>query len=220
VVVVGLNDPQAVVSHVTVHFTWGFAETSLAIAACSGPDVLTCSEAGVAPKKFTAIGIGPVMVILAEADLLVSAIEVAVTVTVEPEGIAAGAVYVIALRSALVLKEPQAPGVPQITDHVTRLFPTRTVIGNVAAAISVADALIARDVGGGVRNRTAFGSEGGMVGGPLKLPPHPVSPAIVPRQKRTVLRNDIRAPLRSITALVEARPFSQKRSHLRGPLHL
>lgn len=89
-VVVGLSDPQAVAPQVTVQVTVGFAETSFAALARRGNCALTCSEAG-GERMLTEIGIGATMVIRAETDLVVSATEVAVTVTVVPVGIAAGA---------------------------------------------------------------------------------------------------------------------------------
>jgi hypothetical protein len=78
-----------------------------------------CRLAGGGTKKEIEIGIGAVMAMLAETDFVVSATEVAVTVTDAPEGTVAGAVYVIPLKSALVLKVPQSPGVLQVTDQVT-----------------------------------------------------------------------------------------------------
>lgn len=82
------------------------------------------------------------MVITADADLAGVAMDVAVTVTVDPVGMADGAVYMTALRSSLALKLPQTPGLPQVTDQVTRLFTDRTggAPAKVAAAIRVAEA--------------------------------------------------------------------------------
>src|ERR1700722_12032367 len=91
VVVVVLNDPHAVVAHDTVHVTSGFADTSFVIVATREDCALTCRDAG-GSGMLTEIGIGATMVICAETDLLLSATEVAVTVTVVPTGIAAGAV--------------------------------------------------------------------------------------------------------------------------------
>jgi hypothetical protein len=45
--------------------------------------------------------VGAVIVIVAMADFVLSAVEVAVTVTVPPEGTVAGAVYVVALPLAV-----------------------------------------------------------------------------------------------------------------------
>ena len=64
------------------------------------------------------------MVMTAWANCVLSVTEVAVTVTVPPVGIAAGAVYVVAEPLAVFvgLKLPQAPALPQVTDHVTPAF--------------------------------------------------------------------------------------------------
>jgi len=64
-----------------------------------------------------------VIVIVADADLVLSVTEVATTVTVLLVGIAAGAVYVVAalLAVAVGLKLPHAE-LPQVTDHVTPAF--------------------------------------------------------------------------------------------------
>jgi hypothetical protein len=50
------------------------------------------SDAGGGAKNETAIGIGGTIVIFADVDRLVSATDVAVTVTVDPAGIAEGAI--------------------------------------------------------------------------------------------------------------------------------
>jgi hypothetical protein len=70
---------------------------------------------------------GPVaaaIVIVAEADLLASVTEVAVTVTVFPLGTAAGAVYVVLAPLAVdaLLNDPQAPLLPHVTLHFTPAF--------------------------------------------------------------------------------------------------
>jgi hypothetical protein len=82
------------------------------------------------------------MVMVVDVDLAGVAMEVAVTVTIDPVGTADGAVYVTPLASALALKVPQAPGLPQVSDHVTKLFTelVGTEAGKVAAATSVAEA--------------------------------------------------------------------------------
>ena len=90
-VVVGLTEPHTVAPQVTVHVTSGFAEVSFATVAMGENWALTCKEAG-GERMLTEIGSGGTIVICAETDLLVSATEVAVTVTVAPVGIAAGAV--------------------------------------------------------------------------------------------------------------------------------
>jgi hypothetical protein len=129
----------------------------------------------------TAIGSGPTIVICAETDLLLSATEVAVTVTVVPAGIAEGAVYVTAPASALVPKAPQAPGLPQVTAHVTAPFPPVVELANVAAAAIATEAFTASDVGGGEIKTTPVGSGGGGEGGdwpPCEPPPQPASVTI------------------------------------------
>lgn len=118
-VVAGLNDPQAVAPQVTVQFTWGFAVTSFIIWARIDNDEPTCIEAGGALKNVTEIGIGGTILIVAEAESDESATEVAVTVTVPPEGIAGGAVNTIAPPSSLGVNVPQAPGLPQSMEYVT-----------------------------------------------------------------------------------------------------
>ena len=128
----------------------------------------------------TEIGIGGTIVICAETDLLLSATEIAVTVTVVPAGIAEGAVYVVAAASALGPKEPQAPGLPQVTAHVTALLPPFVGLENVAAAVSDAEAFTASDVGGRETNVTPVGPGGGGGGGGdwLCEPPQPASAKI------------------------------------------
>ncbi len=124
----------------------------------------------------TEIGIGGTIVTCAETDLLLSATEVAVTVTVVPAGIAEGAVYVAAAAFALGPKAPHAPGLPQVTAHVTALFPPDMGFANVAAAHSVAAAFTASDVGGGETKMTPVGPGGGGSDW-LGKPPPPPQPA-------------------------------------------
>ena len=87
-----MNEPQSAAPQFTVHLTCGFAETSLVITALRLNAALIWREAGVGAKKATAIGMGGVMVMVAETDFVVSTREVAVTATVAPEGMADGAV--------------------------------------------------------------------------------------------------------------------------------
>jgi hypothetical protein len=178
-VVVELNEPHAVVPHVTVHVTSGFAETSFAIFAMREDCPLICRDAG-GERMLTEIGIGGTIVICAETDLLLSATEVAVTVTVVPAGIAEGAVYVVAAASALGPKVPHAPGLPQVTAHVTALLPPVMGLANVAAAVSDAEAFTASDVGGGATKMTPVGPGGAGGGGSDGLcePPQPASATI------------------------------------------
>jgi hypothetical protein len=94
---------------------------------------------------------------------------------------------------ALAEKEPQAFGEPHATDQVTWVFsevPAAAFV-NVAAAVSVAEAFIARDLGGGAMNKTPFGCIGD-VGGWLTELPQPARPAIRPPTiRRTTLRSVI-----------------------------
>jgi hypothetical protein len=62
-----------------------------------------------------------VIVMTAATDLVESCTEVAVTVTVPPAGTVEGAVYVVdvPLPVVVVLNEPHALEVPQVTDQVT-----------------------------------------------------------------------------------------------------
>ena len=137
----------------------------------------------------TAIGSGPTIVICAETDLLLSATEVAVTVTVAPAGIAEGAVYVTAPTSALVPKAPHAPGLPQVTAHVSAPFPPVVGSANVAAAASVTEAFTASEVGGAETKATPVGP-GGCGGDWLcEPPPQPTSVTIAskPAQPATLV---------------------------------
>jgi len=89
-------------------------------------------------------------VIVAETDLVVSATEVAVTVTVPPAGTADGAVYVVGVPLPVVelLNEPHALAVPQVTDQVTLALDELLV----TAADSCADLPVDNDVGGELAN--------------------------------------------------------------------
>ncbi len=62
------------------------------------------------------------MVMTADRESDGLATEVAVTVTVAPEGIAGGAVNTVAPTSSLACNVPQAPGLPQLMAYVTRVF--------------------------------------------------------------------------------------------------
>lgn len=66
---------------------------------------------------------------------------------------------------------------PQVTDHVTAVFPAVVELENVAAADRVAEALTASEVGGAEIKTTAVGS--GVAGGGgaegLPDPPQPAS---------------------------------------------
>jgi hypothetical protein len=65
---------------------------------------------------------------------------------------------------------------PQLTDHVTALFPAATELENSAAADSAAEAFTASDVGGGEIKATPVGpGAGGGRGEELLEPPQPAS---------------------------------------------
>ncbi len=185
----------------------------------------TCSEAGGIAKNETAIGIGGTIVIFPDTDRLVSATEVAVTVTVVPAGIADGAVYVTAPPSALALKVPHPLGVPHVIVYVTAAFPLLPgLIGYVVAANSVAAALTAIDVGGAATQITAVGFTCVIVWIELPDPAHPLRPPTrpKPRRKRPVLPPNIAC----LVPDSPASPIRRRRLHdaherrpsrLRGP---
>ena len=79
--------------------------------------------------------------------------------------------------SALGPKEPQAPALPQLTDHVTAVLPAATGLANTAAADTVAEAFTASDLGGDEINSTPVGpGAGGSTGeGLFEPPPQPAS---------------------------------------------
>ncbi len=88
----GLNEPQApALPHVAVQSTPLLAGSFVTVAATfTGP--LTFRLTGGAIERATATGAPAITVMVAEADLLGSAVEVAVRVTVFPAGTLAGAV--------------------------------------------------------------------------------------------------------------------------------
>jgi hypothetical protein len=66
--VVRLNEPQDALPQFAVHLTWGFAVTSFANLAFIGATALICSEAGMAGRNFTLIGMGGTLVIVVDLD--------------------------------------------------------------------------------------------------------------------------------------------------------
>jgi hypothetical protein len=83
------------------------------------------------------------------------------------------------------LKDPHAPALSQLTDHVTALrFPFTTPTENVA------EALTAMLAGGAPRNKTEIGFEGGVMDCKLPPPLHPASPPTreTPKNTRTALQ--------------------------------
>jgi hypothetical protein len=91
-VVAGWNAPQAAAAQVTVQVTCGSDDTSLVTLADSETMPPAWIDAGGFETKETEIGMGAVMAMVAESDRLGVATEVAVSVTVFPVGMAAGAV--------------------------------------------------------------------------------------------------------------------------------
>jgi len=75
----------------------------------------------------TETGGAAVMVTVAEADLVASAAEVAVTVTVPPVGGVAGAVNVVGLEVVL-LNDPQLPEGAQLQVTAVLAFPVTTAV--------------------------------------------------------------------------------------------
>jgi hypothetical protein len=120
--------------------------------------------------KKSALGVG-VMVTVAEADLVVSATEVAVTVTVLGLGTVAGAVYEVVTPLAVLagLKEPQAPVGVQV-----QVTPAESLTA--AAMLAVA---VTAMVPGGAGWRVTEITGGGVMAG-VELPPP--QPACVSRQ--------------------------------------
>jgi hypothetical protein len=127
-------------------------------------------------SSVTSIAIGATISIFPFADRLGSTTDVAVTDTVVPEGMAAGAVYVTLPAASLGPKDPQAPGLPHVTDQVTAPLP----LANwpyTAVADSVTCALTANELGGGEPNTTLVGSAGAGEPPPSPEPPQPASRA-------------------------------------------
>jgi hypothetical protein len=170
----------------------------------------TCNEAGGGAKNETAIGIGGTIVIVVDVDRLGSATDVAVTVIVDPEGIAEGAVYEIAPPSSLALKAPHPPGVPHVTAYVTAAFSLLPESNEyVAAANSVADAFTASDFGGVATQITEVGFTCVVVMIELPGPAHPLSTTTrpKPRRRRPILQRIITSPVSLSHAACPATPF-------------
>jgi hypothetical protein len=118
-----LNHPQASeLPQATVQLTPLFA-VSFPTFAVRLAIVFTVSEEG-GDTIETVMFVDGVIVIVAEADLLPSVTEVAVTITVFPLGTAAGDVYVVLAPLAVdaLLNEPHAPLLAQVTVHFTPPF--------------------------------------------------------------------------------------------------
>lgn len=186
VLVVLLNAPQAELPQLTDQVTPAFAE-SLVTVAVSDAVAVVASEAG-APESVTEMAL---MVIVAEADLVGSVTEVAVTVTVLPVGIAVGAVYV-AVLGVVFVNAPQAPALPQVTDHFTPAFAESVV----TVAVSAAVASVRSEVGAPVSVTDVVGG-GIMVVLGVPLPPQATSAAVaaqvnIPRRTRLELSQRLR----------------------------
>jgi hypothetical protein len=78
----------------------------------------------------------------------------------------------------LEVKEPQAPGLPQVTDQFIKGFEVSLVI----PAITGVEALIAREVGRVLRNKTEIGFVGKVSVRGAR--PHPGNPPIIPMPMR------------------------------------
>jgi hypothetical protein len=165
---IGANDPQEALPHVTDQSTPAFE--SCATTAVIGLEVPTCKADGGVGLKETEIRTA-LIVMVAEIDFVASAVEVATTFTVFPEGTAAGAVYVVALPLAVWagLNDPQAPALPQVTDQSTPLFDESLATDAVIEAV----VLISRDDGGAALKETAITGGGGGFEVELAPPPHP-----------------------------------------------
>lgn len=81
----------------------------------------------------------------------------------------------------LKVKEPHAPGLPQVTDQVTRGFEEW-----VTPALTGIDALIAREVGMVSTKKTEIGCDGnvGVIGAE---PRHPANAPIMPMPKSRII---------------------------------
>jgi hypothetical protein len=156
--VVGLKLPQApALPQFTVHVTCGLLELSLLTNAVSCSLEFTRTALGGAGLKETVTApLGPVMVRVAEADLVGSVTEVAVMVTVLPVGTAEGAVYMVALPVEVVvgLKVPQAPALPQLAVQVTCGFDDVSLL---TIAVKGWLVLTCSEVGGTPENPTLMG---------------------------------------------------------------
>jgi hypothetical protein len=98
---------------------------------------------------------------LADADFVVSVIDVAVTVTVFPGGTVAGAVYLVPTSSPVVagLKDPQ-PVPPHVTVHVTSGFALTSLV---IEACSGNSAFTSSEAGSVPLNATEIGIGGTIV---------------------------------------------------------
>jgi len=139
------------------------------------------------------------IVMEAETDLVLSAADVAMTVTLLPVGTAAAAMYVVALPLAVSVEsnEPQAPALLHVTDQCTPAFEGSFE----TTAVSVAVASTCKDEGGAVIKETEIARGGGGVLFPL--------PQLVSKKHsaRTVLtRQTALVPILFRLLIVSSRP--------------
>jgi len=165
---VEVNVPQAALPHVTVHFTPAFALSFATLAVMLVVPAGASVDGGCA-AKVTATAGGPVIVIVAEADFVLSVTEVAVTVTEFPVGIAVGAVNVVAPPLAVCagLNAPHA-----VLPHVAVHFTPAAALSLLTVAVRLVVALVTIDAGGAASD-TEIVCTGGLGLEPPPDPPHP-----------------------------------------------
>jgi hypothetical protein len=118
-VVAGAKLPHWALPQVTVQVTPALA-LSLLTVAVSGAVCVAATDAGGLVRATEIGALGAEMVIVAEADFVVSLTAVAVIVTVAGLGAEAGALYLVAAPLAVDEEEKEPQGVaPQVTAHVT-----------------------------------------------------------------------------------------------------
>lgn len=169
-VVAGLKLPHCALPHATDHVTPAFA-LSLATAAVNATFAPAASEEGGA-FSVTEIGaLGAEIVMVADADLVESVTEIAVTVTVAGLGIEPGAVNWVAAPLPVEAAEKLPHGeFPQLTDHLTPPF----ALSLLTTAVRLVADPVSIDAGAWGLNATVIA---GGVGG-LGEDPDPPQPAI------------------------------------------
>ena len=200
--VVGLNVPQVfkgVHDQVTPELVGSFV--TIAVTVVVAP---ICNELGGTGLKETEIA-GPVIVIVALADCVVSLIEVAVTVNEPPAGIAAGAVKeVVAVLPVLVVGLNVPHEFRGMHDQVT----PELVPSFVTTAVSVVVALVCIDVGGAGLRATDIGADA-LVRLKLASVNAPETAAIteyVPLVELAVNTGEAATPLLSVIDVAEVAP--------------
>jgi hypothetical protein len=164
-VLVEVYDPQTPTAppdpQVTVQVTPAFAE-SFATTAVTDDAPFSARDVGGAGVNVTVIGaLAAVIVMLAEADFVASATDVAVTVTLAGLGTAEGAVYTVAVPLGVDVgaKDPQAPAEPQVTVQVTPLLAESLV----TTAVKDCVALVVKEAGAAGLNATVIAGGGVVV---------------------------------------------------------